>query len=465
MNFLPPLEKANLPSPPKLRQLIGPSFIVLGLGLGSGELILWPYLTSNFGLGIIWGAVLGITFQFFMNMEIERYALVNGESIFVGFARKARWLPLWFLASTFFPWIWPGIIGSAAAIGGSVIGLDANHSHYLAIALLIIIGLILSLGPVLYKIQEKLQMWFIILGAPAIFILAILFATPTDWGALAQGVIGRGDGYLFLPAGIPLASFLAALAYSGAGGNLNLAQSYYIREKGYGMGKFMGRITSLLTGKKETLKVSGVTFNPEGNDLSDFKKWWRLINLEHLFVFLIAGMATILLLGLLAFSTTYGLAGTEQGINFVILEAQIIGLRFFPFLGKIFLIIVSLMLFATHLSVLDATSRILAENIILLASHKFKAENLRPLFYTVLWVQIFTGIIIFLFGIREPLTLLTISAVLNAVAMFAHLGLTLWLNTTSLHESLKPSLFRRLAMATAFIFFGAFSLVTFLNLR
>src|SRR3972149_3016511 len=88
MSTLSPLNKQELPAPWPLRKLIGPSFIILGVGLGSGELILWPYLSSNFGLGIIWAALLGITFQFFINMEIERYTLITGESIFVGLTRS-----------------------------------------------------------------------------------------------------------------------------------------------------------------------------------------------------------------------------------------------------------------------------------------------------------------------------------------------------------------------------------------
>lgn len=461
MKKLSPLTFSSLPSPPKLIKLIGPSFIVLGLGLGSGELILWPYLASNYGLGIMWGAVLGITFQFFMNMEIERYSLINGESIFVGFARKLRWLPLWFIISTFLPWIWPGIIGAAAVVFGSIFGI--GQTHLLAIGLLILIGVILTLGPVLYKIQEKIQMWFILIGAPTVFLLAILLAKGADWGALAQGIVGKGEGFWFLPVGIPMASFLAALAYSGAGGNLNLAQSYYIREKGYGMGKFMGRITSLLTGKSEDLRLCGTTFEVDTKNLKCFKKWWRLINLEHLLVFLIAGMATILLLGLLAYTTTYGLEGTEKGINFVLIEAKVIGNMLFPFIGTLFLFIVGLMLFATHLSVLDATSRILSENILLLFPSKQKGQSMRLMFYVFLWAQILTGIAIFLFGIREPLTLLTISAVLNAVAMFVHLGLTLWLNTSLLAKPLQPRFVRRAMMALAFVFFGAFSGYTLLS--
>src|SRR3989304_4047915 len=121
---LAPLGKKDLPNPLPLAKLIGPSFIILGVGLGSGELILWPYLSSNFGLGIIWAAVLGITFQFFINMEIARYTLVTGESIFVGLTRKfGRLIPFWFIFTTLVPWMWPGISASSAKLITVALGI------------------------------------------------------------------------------------------------------------------------------------------------------------------------------------------------------------------------------------------------------------------------------------------------------------------------------------------------------
>ena len=92
----------KFPKPIPLKKLLGPSFIILALGLGSGEIILWPYLTANWGLGLAWGALLGITFQYFMNMEIERYALIKGESVFVGMKKMFKWAPYWFIISTFY---------------------------------------------------------------------------------------------------------------------------------------------------------------------------------------------------------------------------------------------------------------------------------------------------------------------------------------------------------------------------
>lgn len=457
---LKPLSKNNLPNPPKLKKLIGPSFILLGLGLGSGEIILWPYLTSNFGMGIIWAAVLGITFQFFMNMEIERYSLINGESIFVGFFRKWRWLPIWFIFSTFAGFGWPGIIAASGKTLSTAMGIE--YTKLIPIILLLLIGVILTLGPIIYKTEEYFQKYLIYLGVPFIFLLALLLSKGPDWSALGKGLLGIGDGYLFLPRDIPIASFLAAFAYAGAGGNLNLAQSFYVKEKGYGMGRYLGRITSILTGKEEDILITGTTFECNQKNLGLFKKWWGLVNIEHFAVFLLTGALTISMLGLLSFSTTFGKAGNLEGINFILNEALEIGRLTIPFIGTLFLLVASLMLFATQLTVMDASSRIAAENILLISN--IKAKNLPNVFYVFLWAQIIFGATVFLFGFTQPLTLLILAAVINAFTMFVHIGLTLWVNKTLLDRRLRPSMVRQLAMVTAFLFFGFFSAFTLLDM-
>lgn len=448
----------SLPESPSLKKLIGPSFIILALGLGSGEVILWPYLSANYGLGIIWGALLGLTFQFFMNMEIERYALAHGESVFVGLARKLRLISFWFLLSTFIPWMWPGIIASSAKFFGTVFGL--TDTHYLTIGLLVVIGCILSLGPILYKTVERLQKTIISIGVPSIFLLSIFLAKPTDWITLAQGAIGIGNGFIFLPEGIAIATFLGALAYAGAGGNLNLAQSFYIKEKGYGMGKYAGRITSLLTGRGENVSLTGSKFEATTENLQRFKVWWKNINIEHFVVFWGTGSVTILLLALLSYVTVYGQPGNAQGVGFVIREAQAIGQMTIAVVGTFFLLVVGTTLFGTQLGVFDATSRILSENLILASSNKLREKHLRTLYYLVLWAQILAGITIMLLGFTEPLQLVITAAVLNAFAMFVHTGLTLWLNLTSLPKQLRPSVFRIIAMSLAFLFYGGFSIYT-----
>lgn len=446
----------KLPPAPALRRMIGPSFIILGLGLGSGEVVLWPYLSSQYGMGMIWGAVLGLTFQFFMNMEIERYALAHGESVFVGLARKLRWLPLWFLLSTFLPWMWPGIVAASAALVGHVVGV--KDTQYIAISFLVLMGAILSLGPVLYKTVENLQKGLILIGVPSIFVISILLAGPQDWGAAISGLAGGGEGFWFLPASVSLASFLAALAYAGAGGNLNLAQSYYVKEKGFGMGKYAGRITSLISGSsKEAVSLEGHRFTITPASTAEFDRWWRRINAEHFLVFWLTGSITIVLLSLLAYTTVFKAGGSVASIGFVIAEAGAIGQRLAPFMSTFFLLVVSLTLFGTQLTVFDACSRIIAENVVLAWPGRLSSRHIRPLYYGVLWSFIVVGILVFLGGFTQPLQLITVAAILNAFAMFVHSGLTLWLNKTALPAAIGPSNFRVGAMVFACLFYGGFS--------
>ena len=459
MLLLKPFKIAPFPDPPSsFLKILGPSFIILGLGLGSGEIILWPYLVSNFGLGIIWGAILGISFQFVINMEIERYALIRGESIFVGFARMARFLPIWFVFSTFIGFGWPGIIASSAKIFGHVLGVESFH--ILAIVFLIAIGLILTLGPVLYKTVETFQKTIILLGVPALILLTLAIASKSDYFALAKGSVGIGDGYLFLPQGISLLTFLAAFAFSGAGGNLNLSQSYYIREKGYGMGKYAQKIQSLLTGKNKEVELEGTAFIIDGHAISNFKKWWRIMNLEHFIVFLVTGIISILLLSLLAYATTYGTPGNAPSIDFIVNEAESVGAHLFPVASVLFLLLTGIMLFATQFAVMDSTSRIISENIILTSPSRFSTRALPKAYYSVLWAQIAFGILVFVMGIKDPRLLITLSAVINAFAMFVHIGLTLALNIKTLPRIVSPSSIRRVLMAGIFIFFGVFSFYT-----
>ena len=448
------------PEPVSLKKLIGPSFVILALGLGSGEVILWPYLTANYGLGIAWGAILGITFQYFMNMEIERYALVKGESVFVGIYKLFKPAVYWFIVSTFIGFGLPGIIAASAKVMASVLGVE--NFKWIAILFLVFIGLILSMGKTVYGMMERITKIIILAGVPFIFLLAVFLATKTDWIALFNGIFGKGEGFWFLPEGISIATFLAAFAYSGAGGNLNLTQSIYIKEKGYGMGVYSQKISSFFSKEKDDeIILDGTDCAATPEDISRFKKWWKLISIEHAFVFWFLGIISMVFLMLLSYTTTHGLTGNAEGINFVINEGIVIGQMVFPFIGVLFLVVVSIMLFQTQLGVMDSTSRIMAEN---LAIRKLDGQergkiNLSKIYYCFVWAQIAFGVVLFLFNVYEPKTLIILGAVINAFAMFVHLALVYWLNHKSLPKVFRPSWIRKTIIGIIFIFFGIFSFI------
>lgn len=441
-----------MPVPWKLSRLIGPSFIVLGMGLGSGELILWPYLASNFGLGIAWAAVVGITLQFFLNMEIERYTLVRGESVFAGWARKWGFVaPIWFMISTMIPWIWPGIIASAATTAAIALGLE--YSRWWGIGMLLVLGGIYSLGQVVYRTQERVQKLIILLGVPFIAGLTVWLAGPSDWTALLSGVTSIG----WLPEGVPWAVFLAALVYSGAGGNLNLAQSLYVKEKGYGMSRQSGQITTVPVGREIKADLGGEVFSQTPENIARFKVWWRRINGEHGIVFWGTGVLVMLLLMLLAYSTVFGQAEVGTSIKFVLMEARVMGS-----LGFVFLLSVSVMLFGTQFAVYGSNARIATENLALIVP-KTKIHHLSRYFYGFLWLQILAGILILGAGFTEPLSLVVMGAVLNALAMCVYSVLILKLNL-DLPRAVRPVWWRVVIVGLAGLLYGGFAIFTIVNL-
>jgi len=451
----------QLPEPITLKASMGPSFILLGLALGSGELIMWPYLVSRYGLGIIWGGLVGITFQYFLNTEIMRYTLARGESVFVGWRRYSKLIPLWFVFSTVIPWALPGFVTSAATMLNHV--FPFLNIRATAILLILLTGIIISSGKTLYKTMEHVQKTLLSIGIPFVTFLTLYMAKGTDWFALLRGLVGQGDGYHFLPQGIAIGAFLGAFAYSGGGGNLNLSQSYYIKEKGMGMGKYGVGIKALLSGSNAH-RIDGNLFALSASNLSRWTRWWRLVCTEHLIVFWGVGLTTILMLATLSMATSKGV-GTGGGLEFFFTEATMIGQVFHPLVGTLFVMVGALMLFTTQLGVLESASRVIAENILLLKYNVNQEVNASKMFYIVLWSELAFSVLFLFAGIIEPRSILTLGAILNAAAMMVAFALILFLNLRSLPKTIAPSLPRRMVIITAFIFFAYFVIQTALTAK
>jgi len=452
----------NLPTPPTLWKTIGPSFILLGLALGSGELILWPYLAARYGLGLLWGAAVGVLFQFVLNTEAMRYTLYQGESVFAGFRKLHKWLPIWFIFSTFIPFAIPGFSSAAANIVAQLIpGISETA---VAVGLLLLTGVLLTVGKSLYKTMEHLQKTIIFLGLPLIVILTFWLTSLHDWSQVARGLIGIGEGWNFFPPAVAITAFLSAFAYAGAGGNLNLAQSYYIKEKGFGMGRYMDKISSLFGKSKKSYEFFGHSFADTKLNRRRWQAWWQLVNREHLIVFFSLGLITIVLLSLLAYTTVFGShQQVVEGISFIYLQAQIINQQTIPFFGTAFLVMATLMLFGTQVGVMESSARIISENMALFKLKPNEQINLSKWFYASLWGQIILGIIIYSFGIKEPRFLITLSAILNAAAMMLSFVFVSMLNKRYLRPWYRSGKLRQTIMGTAVLFFLYFLVLTILE--
>src|SRR5882762_7881754 len=154
---LPAMPYADIPEPKSLGRVLGPSVIMAALTIGSGEYLLWPYITTQVGLVLLWAAIVGVSLQFFLNMEIERWTLATGETAIVGFARLWRpWGAVMAIAA-FVTIVWPGWATSGATVLGFLFGLSSSGATWVAIAALLAIGVTLTVSPVVYNVVEKIE--------------------------------------------------------------------------------------------------------------------------------------------------------------------------------------------------------------------------------------------------------------------------------------------------------------------
>src|SRR5690349_8929559 len=87
---LPPLRWRDMPPPAPMLKMIGPSVILAGLALGSGEYIIWPFITFKSQFVFFWACLLAVITQYFLNLEIMRWTLATGESALIGMQRLSR---------------------------------------------------------------------------------------------------------------------------------------------------------------------------------------------------------------------------------------------------------------------------------------------------------------------------------------------------------------------------------------
>jgi len=449
---LPPPERKALPDPVPLRRMLGPSIILAGLSIGSGELVLWPRLTAEFGFQLFWACWIGVTIQFFLNMEIERWSLATGESAVVGFVRLWRgFAPLFLLCATL-PWIWPGWATGAATLLSWEFGLPLRTT---AVAGLVLCGLVLSLGPVVYRTVEGIQLVLVAVIFSSLVLLCLAVVRAEDVAALAAGALRVGH----VPDGVELPMLLGALAFAGAGGSVNLAQSNYVLDKGYGMGRYVGRITSPFTGREETEGGVGVCFEPDAENLARWRVWWRRTNVEHFLSFYLLCVVSLALFCLLAAALLEPGADVSEGLGFLRDQGGELEARFGTAGRVLFLGLGGVVLFSTELALLDAVSRVAAD-LLQVGFPGGRRVHISHLYFGVLWALIAFGAVVLAVGFDQPLVLLVLSAALNGVVMFLYSGLLLYLNARSFRGALSPGLLRVAALVFAFLFFGYFSALT-----
>lgn len=459
-------EIKELPEPPHWSKAIGVGIVAMGLAIGTGELIMWPHLVTKHGLNILWTALLGITFQYFINQEVARHALATGESFFTSSSRVLKWFAPFWLLSALLLYVWPGW---AAAIGTTLKALFGfgHHLWWAMIALLLVLILTLA-GKVAYSLLER-SLKIIV---PSFFILLVISSFMTlSWESIREMLSGLGK-FGYLPADIDYKVLLGAVVFAGAGGLLNLCVSLWYRDKQIGMSKYVGRIINPITGRVEAVSFKGYAFNQDAENLTRWKRWMNFIRIDQGLIFWFLGLITLILLSLNAYTVLKPMGLIPDGLDVAVVQANIFGQNWGVFGYNLFLIMAFLMLFSVMWTVIDAFARI-SSDILYVNSQtgpfqkylsKIKNISLSHLYYGLI-----IGIVLvsaFLLPLNQPFILLTISAVLGGLTMAVYTPILIYLNNFRLPKDLRPGIITNIMMSAAalfYIFFSAFIIFKYLQ--
>ena len=286
--------------------------------------------------------------------------------------------------------------------------------------------------------------------------------------AMLNGIVGFQIPDL-KATGLDPAMLLGAVAFAGAGGTMNLGQSNYVKEKGYGMGHYIGRMTSPITGKEEAVSEIGYHFPATPENAARWKVWWFRANVEHFLAFLCTCLICLFALALISYSIYYtpeGVLRADAGtyakdMAFLFGEAGAIQDAFGSTFRLLFLIMGAAILFTTEIGVLDAASRISSDIVKVSWLRENKSWSESRLYFAFLWGTIAIATVIVLFGTgMQRLTFFKLTASFNGGVMFIYSGLLLYVNRFRLPPAIRLGWFRALVLVWSVVFFGSFAFWT-----
>jgi len=347
-----------------------------------------------------------------------------------------------------------GVALSSATLVTYLIG--GGNAPVIAVIGLLVIGASLTLAPVVYVALERL-IFIKVAAVTLLVVLAIIFVISKDsWAALPAGVASFGH----FPTELGFALLFSAVAFAGAGGGQNLCQSNWIRDKGFGMGRYIPRLVSPITGAEEAVPVrDSYIFEPNQANMARWRRWWRFANVEQTLTFFLVTVVTIVFTSMLAHSVLFGQPGLPNSVAFLQIEGQRLKAMVAPWFGTLFWAIGAFALFGSAMGIIDYTSRLAAD--VLKSTYLPRSPITESrLYFGLVWGLVAIGCAILLSGLAQPLVLLIISASVGGTMMCIYSALLIVINKRRLPEAIRIRSYRLAAIVWATILFGTLAILT-----
>ncbi|MBA4017815.1 MAG: hypothetical protein C0483_11625 [Pirellula sp.] len=552
--LMPPWNKGELPLPPvftwrKIAMFVGPGLVAGASAIGAGEWLNGPMVCARYGGALLWLATLSILAQIVYNLEVSRYTLYTGESIFTG---KFRTLPgpLFWVAVYLvldFGTIFPYLAASAGTpIACLYLGKMPDPVEHKSLLEYISFGVfLLAIVPLIFggKVYNSIRVLmtfkiFAVLGFLAV--LAFFYSKPATWAEIGSGFLkfgtvpvmkgedangngvldpgedwdndgrldgveqridknkngdpheygefqdedgdGRYDGYkvenifVTLWEGKPLPhvdlSMIAILgamaALAGNGGLTNTNVSGYTRDQGWGMGKHVGAIPSVIGGHSVKLSHVGMVFPVTPERRKRFAGWYRHVFRDQFFLFGIASFIGLAMPSML--SVQFLPRGTEvnpwlaagmtaDGVHNAIGPTMMKGVGWFMTLFCGFLVL-ALSTTTTADGYFRRWIDVLWTGLPALKS--WKPHNVGKLYFGMLCCYCVSGLLILKF-VPQGLIMPWATNIYNYALGFSCLHV-FYVNSVLLPKELRPNWFIRAALIAAFVFFTTIAVITTMTL-
>lgn len=438
---LDPQERRDLPERTKsFWKMAGPGAILVGLSIGAGEIVIWPRIVAEHGASMVWAAVLGVFLQMFVNLEIARWTIATGETVYTGMARVWRGFGPVFILLTFLAWLAPGWArASGLALKALLVGPDGFGTDTFWTVVTFAAAAAILFGPkVAYLAVERTVEALVVIVTIGLVLVAIAVGTADAWRELGAGIVNVG----YRAPGMTVKALFVAIVFAGAGGTANLFYSFYLRDKGIGMGAHVPTLQNPLRGRPEAIASTGFTFEGDEENVRRFRSWWAYIKQDQALFFWGLNTVTILLFIFGALAVLYPQGVVPAAGSLIWDEAAILEGVWGPAGRTLFLLVGLATLFSTQLAVLDGVARSLADIVHTnFAAARARSVNWWYLVVASVWIVAGCAItwVMESAGVTE-LGFLFNAAYMGGFAMAIYVPVNLYMNYRFLPAAARPGL-------------------------
>ncbi len=470
---LPDWQTADLPEPaplngPNILRTIGPGAILLAASIGGGEWIVGPMMAVRYGNSILWLATLGIFLQMVFNLEAVRYTLYSGEPAVTGIMRLHPGSKFWGL---FYIIIGTAQLATPAlALGCANVmfaaaqnrlpdakGADGTALMWLSLAVLAASVLLLLSGKSIERLLERLSWAMVIFIFGFLIIANILFVPFDKWISTATGFLRPQT----LPDNMDFVLLGLFVATAGSGGLGNLAISNWSRDKGFGMGAWMGSIGGVLAEGHAELEQTGRVFPATPDNLRKWSVWWTYSMIDQSVLWAagcVIGMFLNVNLAMAIVPADADLSGYAAGA----FQARYMADQLWSGFWALCLFNGFWILFSTQLGNTDCLTRVISD-ICWSGWPSLQRWKSSRVYATLLMIFTVWGVAALAYG-ENALQLFKVLGMLASPILACGAFQLLRVNTRFLPREIQPPLWRRAALVMCGIFYTAVTVASFASL-